>query len=128
MKMLYETKIDNEIELNSKKAPLERKKFKIETLNSFDLLKDLDNTELNLISQNVKIEPSSLGQNNEPNPAQTVVGKDISNSLMGGAFSKSLIEHLSQQIAEILKKDFNKEAESKSPRSKDSPREKDNQD
>ena len=29
MKMLYETKIDNEIELNSKKAPLERKKFKI---------------------------------------------------------------------------------------------------
>ena len=81
-----------------------------------------------MISQNVKTESSSLGQNNEPNPAQTVVGKDISNPLMGGAFPKSLIEHLSQQIVEILKKDFNKEVESESPRSKDSSREKDSQD
>ena len=45
MKRLYETKVDNEIELNSKKAILERKNCKIEHLNSFDLLKDLDNTD-----------------------------------------------------------------------------------
>ena len=50
MKMLSETKVENEIELNSKKADLERKNFKIEHLNSFDILKDLDNVELNLTS------------------------------------------------------------------------------
>ena len=35
MKRLYETKMDNEIELRSKNEALERKKFKLEHSNKF---------------------------------------------------------------------------------------------
>ena len=62
MKRLYETKVDNETKLISKKAALEKKNFKIETLNSFALLENFDNIELNLTCQNIKTEPSSLCQ------------------------------------------------------------------
>ena len=128
MKKLYETKIDDEIELISNKAALEKKKFKIENINSFALLENFDNTKLNLTRQNVKIEPNSLGQNNEPSTTQTVTSKDISNPLMGKAFPKSLTEKLTQQIAEILKKYFNKEAEPEAQDKKNSPKEKEGQD
>ena len=103
-KRLYENNIDNEIEFKLKKEALERGKFKIESSNSFAILENCDNIEPNLTGQDVKIEPSSLGQNNEPSPAQTVASKDITNLLMGEAFPKSLIEQLTQQIAKILKK------------------------
>ena len=63
------------------------------------------------------LEPSSLGQINEPSLAQTVVGKDTQNPFMGEAFLKSLLVQLTQQVAEILKKDMYKEAESESSRS-----------
>ena len=63
------------------------------------------------------LEPSSLGQINEPSPAQTVAGKDTTNPFMGEAFPKSLLVQLTQQVAEILKKDLYKEAESESSRS-----------
>ena len=53
-----------------------------------------------------------MGQNNEPSPAQMVDGKDISNPFMDEAFLKSLLVQLTQQVAEILKKDIYKEAES----------------
>ena len=62
-----------------------------------------------MTNQYITIEPSSFGQINEPNPTQTVAGKDISNLLIGEAFQKTLIEQLTQQIAEVLKKDFNKD-------------------
>ena len=58
-----------------------------------------------------------MGQINEPSPAQTVASKDMPNPFMGEAFSKSLLVPLTQQVAEILKKDLYKEAESKSFRS-----------
>ena len=90
-----------------KNISLERKKFKKE--NSFAILENLDDIELNLTSQYVTIEPSSLGQINEPSPTQTVAGKYISNPLMGEAFTKSLIKKLTQQIVEVLKKDFSKD-------------------
>ena len=44
MKSLYETKVDNETRLILKKEALEKKNFKIETLNSFALLENFDNT------------------------------------------------------------------------------------
>ena len=71
------------------------------------------------------IEPSSLGQFDEPSPAQTVVGKDMSNPFMGEVFPKSLLVQLTQQVAEILKKDSCKEEESESPRSINNPRKED---
>ena len=37
------------------------------------------------------LEPSSLGQINEPSPAQTVAGKDTQNPFMGEIFPKSLL-------------------------------------
>ena len=69
------------------------------------------------------LEPSSLGINNEPSPAQTVAGKDTSNPFMGEAFPKILLVQLIQQVAEIFKKDIYKEAESprSSPRSIEGP-------
>ena len=40
MKRLYETKVDNEIELRSKNAALERNKFKLEHPNCFAILEN----------------------------------------------------------------------------------------
>ena len=128
MKRLYETKVDNEIDLRSKNAELKRKKFKLEYPNGFAILENQQGTNLNLTSQNVKTEPSSLGQFNEPSPARTIDGKDTSNSLMGEVFPKNLLIQLIQRVVEILKKDFNKEAESESPRSRHSPRREDKDD
>ena len=54
MKRLYETMVDNETKLISKKAALEKKNFKTKNLNSFALLENFDITELNLTCQNVK--------------------------------------------------------------------------
>ena len=71
------------------------------------------------------LEPSSLGQFNEPSPAQTVAGKDTTNPFMGKVFPNSLLVQLTQQVAEILKKDLCKEVESESPRSIESPRKED---
>ena len=102
-----------------KNAASERKKFKLEHPNNFD-------TESDLTCHNVKIKPSSLGQYDEPSPAQTVAGKDISNLFMGEAFPKSLLLQPTQQVVEILKKNSRKEAESESLRSIDSPRKEDN--
>ena len=75
---------------------------------------------------NVKIEASSFGQCDEPTLAQTVAGKNISNPFMGEAFQKSLLLQLTQLVAEILKKDSLKEAESESLRSIESPSKEDN--
>ena len=94
MKRLYETKVDNEIELRYKNEALEKNKFKLEHPNSFAILENQQDMELNLTSQNVKTEPSSLGQINEPSPAQTVASKDISNSLMGEVFPKNMLFQL----------------------------------
>ena len=118
MKRLYETKVDNEIELRSKNEALERKKFKLEHPNSFAILENQQDMELNLTSQNVKIEPSSLGWFNEPSPTQIIASKNISNPLMGKVFPKNLLIQLTQQVVEIFKRNFNKEAESESPKSK----------
>ena len=71
------------------------------------------------------LEPISLGQINEPSPAQTVAGKDTPNPFMGEAFPKSLLVQLIQQVVEILKKDLYKEAESESSRSIEGPSKKD---
>ena len=68
------------------------------------------------------IKLSSLGQFNELSPAQTVVGKDISNPFMGEAFPKSLLIQLTQQVAKILKKNLRNEVESESPRSNNNPK------
>ena len=65
------------------------------------------------------LEPSSLGINNEPSPAQTVASKDTSNLFMGETFPKSLLVQLTQQVAMILKNDIYKEVES--PRSIEGP-------
>ena len=59
------------------------------------------------------LEPNSLGQINEPSPAQTVASKDMPNPFMGEAFSKSLLVQLTQQVAEILKKDLYKKQSQK---------------
>ena len=90
MKRLYETKVDNEIELRSKNEALERKKFKLEHPNSFAILENQQDTKLNLTSQNVKTEPSSLGQINEPSLVKTVASKDIK-SFNGWGFPKKLV-------------------------------------
>ena len=55
MKKLYGDKIDNEIEIKLKNAAFERKKYKLEHPNNFEIGFDLT-------CHNVKIEPSSLGQ------------------------------------------------------------------
>ena len=101
MKKLYEDKIDNEIEIKLKNTTFEMKKFKLEHLTIFY-------TKTDLTCHNVKIEPSSLGQLkeiiepsslgqfDEPSPAQTVVGKDMSNPFMGEVFPKSLLLQLTQ--------------------------------
>ena len=67
------------------------------------------------------LDPSSLGQINEPSPAQIVAGKDTPNLFMGEAFPKSLLVQLTQQVAEILKKDLYKKAELESSRSNEGP-------
>ena len=94
MKRLYETKVDNEIDLRYKNEALERNKFKLEHPNSFAILENQQDMELNLTSQHVKTEPSSLGQINEPSPTQTVASKDISNPLIGEVFPKNLLFQL----------------------------------
>ena len=71
------------------------------------------------------LEPSSLGQINESSSTQKVAGKDTSNPFMSEDFPKSLQVQLTQQVAEILKNDLCKEAESKSPRSIESTRKED---
>ena len=133
MKKLYEDKIDNEIEIKLKNTTSERKKFKLEHPNNFAFLENQQDTKSNLTCYNVKvepssmgrikelIEPSSLGQFNEPSPAQTVVGKDISNPFMGETFPENLLLQLTQQVTEILKKDLRNEAKSESPRSINNP-------
>ena len=63
------------------------------------------------------LEPSLLGQFNEPSLAQTVVGKNTTNPFMGEVFPKIHLVQLTQQVAEILKIDLCKEAESESLRS-----------
>ena len=112
-----------------KNTALERKKFKIEHTNNFEHINKFSVLENH--PDDIKIEPSpleqfrdllepsSLGINNEPSPAQTIVGKDTPNSFMGEAFPKSLLVQLTQQVAEILKKDIYKEEES--PRSIEGP-------
>ena len=50
-----------------------------------------------------------------------MAGKDTPNPFMGVAFPKSLLVQLTQQVAEILKKDMYKEVESKSSRSVEGP-------
>ena len=67
------------------------------------------------------LEPNSLSQFNKPSPAQMVAGKDTTNPFMGEVFPISLLVQLTQQVAEILKNDLCKEAESESPRSIESP-------
>ena len=42
------------------------------------------------------LEPSSLGQINEPSPTQIVAGKDTPTPFMGEAFPKSMLVHLTQ--------------------------------
>ena len=132
MKKLYEDKIENEINIKLKNTTFERKKFKIEHTNYFSNLENQHDAR-----PDIKIEPgplgqfkellehSSLGQMNEPSPAQTIAGKDTSNQFMGEALPKSLLVQLTQQVAEILKNDLCKEAKSKSPRSIESPRKED---
>ena len=77
---------------------------------------------------NVKVEPSSLGQINEPSTAQMVASKDISNPFMGEAFPKSLLIHLTQQVYEILTKDLRNEVELENPRSNNNQRKEDKED
>ena len=106
-----------------KNAALERKKFKIEHINKFPVLEnhpdDIKIEPSPLEQFKDLLEPSSLGINNEPSPTQTIAGKDTLNLFMGEAFPKSLLVQLTQQVAEILKNDIYKEAESprSSPRS-----------
>ena len=104
-----------------KNTASERKKFKLEHPNNFD-------TESDLTCHNVKIEPSSLGQFNEPSPAKTVADRDISNLFMSETFPNSLLIQLTQQVAEIFKKDLRNEVESESPRSNNNPRKEDKDD
>ena len=65
--------------------------FPLEHPNSFAILENKQDTNLNLIRLNVKIEPSLLGKFNEPSPIQIVGTKDISNPLMGEVFLKNLL-------------------------------------
>ena len=132
MKKLYEDKIEKEIYLNLKNTAFERKKFKIEHTNYFSNLENQNDDgpdikiEPNPLGQFKELlEPSSLGQINEPSPAQKVTGKDTSNPFMGEAFPKSLLVKLTQQVVEILKRDLCKKANSSSPRSIESPRKED---
>ena len=99
-------KIENEIDIKLKNTALERKKFKIEHTNNFEHINKfsaLENQpddikiESSPLEQFIDLlEPSSLGINNEPSPAQTVVGKDKPNPFMGEAFPKSLLVQLTQ--------------------------------
>ena len=116
-----------------KNTALERKKFKIEHTNNFEHFNKfsvLENhpddikIEPSPLEQFIDLlEPSSLGQNNEPSSIQTVAGNDTPNPFMGEAFLKNLLVQLTQQVDEILKKDIYKEAESlrSSPRSIEGP-------
>ena len=109
IKKLYEDKIENEIDIKLKNTALERKKFKIEHTNNFEHINKFSALENQ--PEDIKIEPSpleqfinllepsSLGINNEPSPAQTVAGKDTSNPFMDEAFPKSLLVQLTQQVA-----------------------------
>ena len=82
----------------------ERKKFKIEHINNFEHMNKFSTLENHSdIGLDIKVEPSplgqfkdlldpsSLGQINEPSSAQTVAGKDTSNLFMGVTFPKSLL-------------------------------------
>ena len=99
-----------------KNIALERKKFKIEHTNNFEHINKflaLENhpddikIEPSPLEQFINLlEPSSLGINNEPSSTQTVVGKDTPNPFMGETFPKSLLNQLTQHVAEILKKDI----------------------
>ena len=131
MKKLYEDKIENEIDIKLKNTAFERKKFKIEHTNYFSNLEnqhdarpDIKIEPSPLCQFKELLEPSSLGQINEPSPAQTVADKDTSSPFMGEAFPKSLLVQLTQQVSEILKKDLCKDVELESPRSIESPRKK----
>ena len=119
MKKLYEDKIENEIDTKLKNTTFERKKFKIEHTNNFEHMNKFSTLENHPeIGPKLKAEPSplgqfkdllepiSLGQINEPSPAQTVATKDTPNPFMGETFPKSLLVQLTQQVAEILKKIF----------------------
>ena len=59
---IYEDKIHNEIEIKLKNTVSKIKKFKLEHPNNFAFLENQQDTESNLTSHNVKVEPSSLGQ------------------------------------------------------------------
>ena len=113
-----------------KNTALERKKkFKIEHTNNFEHINKFSALENHPGDIKIEpsplepfinlLEPSSLGINNEPSPAKTAANKDTANPFMGEAFPKSLLVQLTQQVAEILKKDIDKEAES--PRSIEGP-------
>ena len=96
MKKLYEDKIENEIDIKLKNTSFERKKFKIEHTNYFSNLENQHDADIKIEPSPLGrfkelLEPSSLGQINEPSPTQTIAGKDTSNLFMGEAFPKSLI-------------------------------------
>ena len=132
MKKLYEDKIENEMDIKLKNTTFERKKFKIEHTNKFSNLENQHDAGFDIKIEpsplgqfKELLEPSSLGQFNEPSPVQMVAGKDTTNPFMSEVFPKSLLVQLTQQVAEILKKDLCKEVESKSPRSIESLRKED---
>ena len=112
-----------------KSTSFERNKFKIEHTNYFSNLENQHDVGLDIKIEpspldqfKELLEPSSLGQINEPSPVQTKADKSTSNPFMGKVFPKSLIVQLTQQMTEILKKDLCKEAKSESLRSIESPR------
>ena len=97
MKKLYEDKIENEIDIKLKNIAFERKEFKIEHTNNFsnlekqhDIGSDIKIEPIPLGQFKELLEPSSLGQFNEPSPTQTIAGKDTTNPFMGKVFPKSL--------------------------------------
>ena len=90
MKKLYEDKIENEIDIKLKNTAFERNKLKIEHTNDFsnfenqhDFGSDIKIEHSPLGQFKELLEPSSLGQFNEPSPAQTVAGKNTSNFVYG---------------------------------------------
>ena len=109
MKKLYEDKIKNEIDKKLKNTAFERKKFKMEHTNNLEHMNKFATLENHLdMGPDIKVEPSpldqfkdllepnSLGQINEPSPAQMIVGKDTSNPFMGEAFPKSRLVQLTK--------------------------------
>ena len=132
IKKLNEDKIENEIGIKLKNTAFERNKFKIEHTNNFsnfenqhDIGSDIKIEHSPLGHFKELLEPISLGQFNEPSPAQTVAGKDASNPFMGEVFPKNILVQLTQQVVEILKKDLCKDVKSESLRSIESPRKED---